>query len=377
MSYPAPQPQPQPYAANNPAQPDDLGSIDYYTVNNSPVPNRSAPVTSPLVPTPILPAVPLQPQPQQPGTPAAMNQPQPTTNQSTAPTVSPLVPAPILPAAPQPQQPTAPVGQPLAQNGAQAAGTPAAQPATTTTTTTTTTAGSPTSNGQPPAQQPASEGEKKHVKHNNKNANANTPIVEHGNQYQMAVIGGGSVGKSCLTIQFVKHFFVNEYDPTIEDSYRSQVVIDGSVCILNIMDTAGQDLYSAMRDHYYRSGEGFLLVYSVTTRVGFDDLDQLRSQILRVKEEELINDRVPIVLVANKIDLASDRVISTFEGQEKAKLWGCPYVETSAKQRINVDEVFFTLVREIRRYFILAQEKDRPAPPPRMNIFKRFGCVLL
>jgi len=207
--------------------------------------------------------------------------------------------------------------------------------------------------------------------------NASTPIVPHGNQYHMAVVGGGSVGKSCLTIQFVKHFFVTDYDPTIEDSYRSQVVIDGSACILNIMDTAGQDLYSAMRDHYYRSGEGFLLVYSVATRLGYDDIDQLRAQILRVKEDYLVNETVPMVLVANKIDLTDERVISTAEGQAKANAWRCPYIETSAKTRINVDEVFFTLVREIRRFYILAQEQNRPEETPHVSIFKRLGCVLL
>jgi len=236
----------------------------------------------------------------------------------------------------------------------------------------TTNAPASTSPPQSPKMPQASAG----TKHGN-GKNGSTPIVPHGNQYHMAVVGGGSVGKSCLTIQFVKHFFVNDYDPTIEDSYRSQVVIDGSACILNIMDTAGQDLYSAMRDHYYRSGEGFLLVYSVATRLGYDDIDQLRAQILRVKEDFLVNDTVPMVLVANKIDLTDERVISTAEGQAKANAWRCPYIETSAKTRINVDEIFFTLVREIRRFYILAQEQNRPEEPQHVSIFKRLGCVLL
>jgi len=193
----------------------------------------------------------------------------------------------------------------------------------------------------------------------------------------MVVVGGGSVGKSCLTIQFVKHFFVSDYDPTIEDSYRSQVVVDGGVCMLNIIDTAGQDLYSSMRDHYLRSGEGFLMVYSVVDVTGFEDLDELHAQIMRVKEEESFGDRVPIVLVANKIDLTDERVISTELGKDKAKAWQCPYIEASAKTRINVDECFTQLVREIRRFYILKQQRDMPKEPPRENIFTRFGCVLL
>ena len=58
----------------------------------------------------------------------------------------------------------------------------------------------------------------------------------------------GGVGKSALTIQLIQNHFVEEYDPTIEDSYRKQVVIDGETCLLDILDTAGQEEYSATRD---------------------------------------------------------------------------------------------------------------------------------
>jgi hypothetical protein len=62
------------------------------------------------------------------------------------------------------------------------------------------------------------------------------------------VVGGGGVGKSALTIQFIQKHFVEEYDPTIEDSYRKQVTIDGEACLLDILDTAGQEEYASMRD---------------------------------------------------------------------------------------------------------------------------------
>jgi len=306
----------------------------------------------------------------QPATATAYSQPAAATAYSQPATATAFSQPATATAFSQPQPAPAQVSAPAAAVSATTFSTTATAATTAATTTTTTTASAPQQQAAPAAAAaPApAHGKGKH----------NTPtITPHGNNYQMAVIGGGSVGKSCLTIQFVKHFFVTEYDPTIEDSYRSQVVIDGSVCILNIMDTAGQDLYSAMRDHYYRCGEGFLIVYSVATRTGFDDLDQLRSAILRVKEDELVNDSVPIVLVANKIDLTNERCISTAEGEAKAKQWGCPYVETSAKNRINVDEVFFTLVREIRKFYLLAQEKNMPSEPPRQSWFKRFGCVLL
>lgn len=73
--------------------------------------------------------------------------------------------------------------------------------------------------------------------------------------------------------------FIDEYDPTIEDSYRKQVVVDGETCLLDILDTAGQEEYSAMRDQYMRTGEGFLLVFAVNNSKSFEDIKQYREQV--------------------------------------------------------------------------------------------------
>jgi len=80
-------------------------------------------------------------------------------------------------------------------------------------------------------------------------------------QYKLVVVGGGGVGKSALTIQFIQGHFVDDYDPTIEDSYRKQCVIDDEVALLDILDTAGQEEYHAMREQYMRTGEGFFCLY--------------------------------------------------------------------------------------------------------------------
>ena len=94
------------------------------------------------------------------------------------------------------------------------------------------------------------------------------------------------MGKSALTIQLIQNHFVDEYDPTIEDSYRKQVVIDGETCLLNILDTAGQEEFSAMRDQYMRTGEGFLIVFAVNNAKSFKDITAYREQIKRVKDAE-------------------------------------------------------------------------------------------
>lgn len=79
---------------------------------------------------------------------------------------------------------------------------------------------------------------------------------------------------------------MDEYDPTIEDSYRKQVVIDGETCLLDILDTAGQEEYSAMRDQYMRTGEGFLCVFAIDNMKSFEDVESYRGQIRRVKDAE-------------------------------------------------------------------------------------------
>eukprot|EP00027_Filamoeba_sp_ATCC50430_P011101 CAMPEP_0168551346 /NCGR_PEP_ID=MMETSP0413-20121227/6123_1 /TAXON_ID=136452 /ORGANISM="Filamoeba nolandi, Strain NC-AS-23-1" /LENGTH=153 /DNA_ID=CAMNT_0008581865 /DNA_START=131 /DNA_END=592 /DNA_ORIENTATION=+ len=148
-------------------------------------------------------------------------------------------------------------------------------------------------------------------------------------EYKLVIVGGGGVGKSALTIQLIQNHFIDEYDPTIEDSYRKQVTIDDETCLLDILDTAGQEEYSAMRDQYMRTGQGFILVYAITSRSSFDEIVSFKEQILRVKDK----DKVPMVLVGNKSDLESERQVTTGEGQELAKSFFCPFFESSAKDK--------------------------------------------
>ena len=167
-------------------------------------------------------------------------------------------------------------------------------------------------------------------------------------EYKIVVVGGGGVGKSALTIQFIQNHFIKEYDPTIEDSYRKQVCIDGETCLLDILDTAGQDEYSAMRDQYMRTGQGFILIYAITSRGSFDETKTFYEQILRVKDSNY----VPLVLCGNKCDLSDERQVPLIEGEDLARSFQAPFFETSAKLRLNVDDIFFNIVREIKKYIL-------------------------
>eukprot|EP00069_Balaena_mysticetus_P015840 bmy_09481T0 len=150
--------------------------------------------------------------------------------------------------------------------------------------------------------------------------------------HKVIMVGSGGVGKSALTLQFM---YDEDYEPTKADSYRKKVVLDGEEVQIDILDTAGQEDYAAIRDNYFRSGEGFLCVFSITEMESFAATADFREQILRVKEDE----NVPFLLVGNKSDLEDKRQVSVEEAKTRADQWNVNYVETSAKTRANVDKV--------------------------------------
>jgi Ras-related protein Ral-A len=162
--------------------------------------------------------------------------------------------------------------------------------------------------------------------------------------HKIIMVGSGGVGKSALTLQYMYGDFTEDYDPTKADSYRKKLTLDGVESFIDILDTAGQEEYAAIRDNYYRSGEGFLCVFSICEKQSFENVQEFRNQICRVLDDET----VPFILVGNKADLASQRQVETRVAELKAKEWKCPYIETSAKTRSNVEDVYTKLMRLVR-----------------------------
>nr|XP_035975217.1 ras-related protein R-Ras2 isoform X2 [Halichoerus grypus] len=189
-------------------------------------------------------------------------------------------------------------------------------------------------------------------------------------------------------------YFVTDYDPTIEDSYTKQCVIDDraarldkikryvSTCTLSVvlvgvdqdffpeftvLDTAGQEEFGAMREQYMRTGEGFLLVFSVTDRGSFEEIYKFQRQILRVKDR----DEFPMILIGNKADLDHQRQVTQEEGQQLARQLKVTYMEASAKIRMNVDQAFHELVRVIRKF---QEQECPPSPEPTRKEKDKKGC---
>jgi len=112
-----------------------------------------------------------------------------------------------------------------------------------------------------------------------------------------------------------------------------------------------------------KNGQGFVLVYSITAQSTFNDLQDLREQILRVKD----TDDVPMVLVGNKCDLEEERVVGKEQGINLARTFNCAFMETSAKAKINVNDIFYDLVRQI----------NKKSPEKKLNKKKKSICLIL
>jgi len=181
-------------------------------------------------------------------------------------------------------------------------------------------------------------------------------------EYKIVVLGTGGVGKSALTIRLVIGNFQEIYDPTIEEAYRKQVTVDNQAIWLNILDTAGQEEFSSLRDQWIREGKGFLIVYSVSTLSSFEECETLREQILRNKEDE--DDKICIVLAANKCDLPPpQRQVTKEQGEKLAQQWNVPFFEVSAKNQINNVECFYEIIRELRKIQTNVKPREKEKTP--------------
>ncbi|VDD90063.1 unnamed protein product [Enterobius vermicularis] len=146
------------------------------------------------------------------------------------------------------------------------------------------------------------------------------------------------------TTQLVKGIFVERYDPTIEDSFRKQISVDGKSCILEILDTAGTEQFTAMRDLYMKNGEGFIIVYSVTDPLSLTEATDIFQNLVRVRQKY----HFPLILVGNKCDDLENRIVSKEDGEQLAMQFNSTFCESSAKENINVLSIFEDIVRQIR-----------------------------
>lgn len=186
--------------------------------------------------------------------------------------------------------------------------------------------------------------------------------MPHTKQRKVAIVGSRAVGKSSLTLRFVEGNFVENYYPTIESTFNRLIKYKGQDYNTEIVDTAGQDEYSLLNSKHFIGIHGYMIVYSVASRQSFE--------MARVVHDKILNhlgaDWVPLVLVGNKSDLQGEyRQVSAEEGKKLAEEFKCAWIESSARNDINVSSGFELIISEI-------EKSQNPSEPTGGN-----KCILM
>nr|ACO14671.1 Ras-like protein precursor [Caligus clemensi] len=199
-------------------------------------------------------------------------------------------------------------------------------------------------------------------KNNNKKKRGSPSSANEVQFNKIGIFGGGGVGKSCLTFRFQNKRFLEIYNPTILDSFINRnFMVDGVIRPLEIMDTAGQDEFKNMRDLYLKTSDGLFVVYDVTNRDSFREVEDLIGTLQLTRESESFEDLPPTIIIGNKCGLNEKRKISYEEGKSLADRYGpnFSFEETSAKEDINIIKVFEDIVRMIIAYNDFQEKKKK------------------
>ncbi|WVW82949.1 hypothetical protein I302_104964 [Kwoniella bestiolae CBS 10118] len=173
---------------------------------------------------------------------------------------------------------------------------------------------------------------------------------------KVVIMGSPSVGKTSLTQQYVAPPTYNaSYYPTIEDTSHKTVTYNGVQYECEIIDSAGLEEYSLFPGKYGIGVHGYILVYAITSRQSFDMVPIVHDKILDYAGLE----KVPCVLVGQKLDLQSERAVSTAEGEALAKKLNAGFIESSAKDNKNVSKAFDVLLAEMQKEYNPAPEKKK------------------
>jgi small GTP-binding protein len=160
---------------------------------------------------------------------------------------------------------------------------------------------------------------------------------------KIVVVGDSGVGKTNLIRRFIQDDFQSNSKATVGVEFFSKSFkINDNVFKIEIWDTAGQERYKSITAAYYKGAKGGLVVYDVTSKTSFDNVDNWVSEI-----KEKASTDMKTMMIGNKIDLKDERTVSTEEAMEKAKLLELPLMEASALDSTNVKQAFYDLLKEM------------------------------
>ncbi|KAM5198440.1 ras-related protein Rab-26 isoform 9-T9 [Hipposideros larvatus] len=160
--------------------------------------------------------------------------------------------------------------------------------------------------------------------------------------FKVMLVGDSGVGKTCLLVRFKDGaFLAGTFISTVGIDFRNKVLdVDGMKVKLQIWDTAGQERFRSVTHAYYRDAHALLLLYDVTNKASFDNIQAWLTEI-----QEYAQHNVVLMLLGNKVDSAQERVVKREDGEKLAKEYGLPFMETSAKTGLNVDLAFTAIAK--------------------------------
>ena len=181
------------------------------------------------------------------------------------------------------------------------------------------------------------------------------PTLKEELKFKVVIVGDSGVGKTNLVRRFINNVFTKDTKATVGVEFMSKnFIVDNKVIKLELWDTAGQERYKAITAAYYKGAKGALIVYDVTSKETFDNVDKWHND-LTTKGSPNIN----IIMVGNKTDLKDKIVINTDMSQKKAQFLQVPFMETSALDASNVKEAFYLLIQKMYLSLINKSKEEK------------------
>ncbi|XP_011375224.2 ras-related protein Rab-26 isoform X7 [Pteropus alecto] len=174
--------------------------------------------------------------------------------------------------------------------------------------------------------------------------------------FKVMLVGDSGVGKTCLLVRFKDGaFLAGTFISTVGIDFRNKVLdVDGMKVKLQIWDTAGQERFRSVTHAYYRDAHALLLLYDVTNKASFDNIQAWLTEIQEYAQHDVV-----LMLLGNKVDSTQERVVKREDGEKLAKEYGLPFMETSAKTGLNVDLAFTAIAKELKQRSMKAPSEPR------------------